>query len=141
MKAINATTQIAVVARITALVEQAKAILGDEARLDVLDGPEGQNLSELQSRLIDASACLRALTKQLTTRLAADSVGITAEVAALLTLNWPIERLATVYPASAVNDAIRLGLLYREDAGNGWVRFGLTPAGRQKLAELTEKAV
>jgi len=56
VQVVDATTQLRTVERITALVEKAKEILGDEACLDVLDGAEGQNLSELQARLIDASS-------------------------------------------------------------------------------------
>jgi hypothetical protein len=69
VKVINATSQLEAIERISKLVERAKKELGDADCLDILDGPEGQNLSELQERLIDASACLRALRKQLKARV------------------------------------------------------------------------
>ena len=67
-QASDATEQLSVVERMTLLVEKAREILDEEAILDSLEGPEGQNLSELQSRLDDARACLRALRKQLKAR-------------------------------------------------------------------------
>jgi hypothetical protein len=69
MKETNATTQLEVIERMTACVEKAKEILGDESYLDALEGPEAQNLSELGHHLIDAGACLRALRKQLKLRV------------------------------------------------------------------------
>jgi hypothetical protein len=51
--------------RLFDLVEKARDILADAPCLDVLEGPEGQNLSELESRLSDAYACLMALGRQL----------------------------------------------------------------------------
>ena len=68
VQTVDATKQLAVVERITALVESAKEILGDESCLDVLDGPEAQNLEELQGSISNASTMLRALRKQLKAR-------------------------------------------------------------------------
>lgn len=68
MQVIDTEKQIAVVGRMIHHVEAAKTILGDESCLDILEGPEGENLTELQNALIDASAALRALRKQLETR-------------------------------------------------------------------------
>lgn len=64
----DASTQLRVVERIRALVEQAKELVADEACLDALDGSEAEDLAEVQSRLIDAAACLRSLSKQLKAR-------------------------------------------------------------------------
>ncbi|HTA21553.1 MAG TPA: hypothetical protein VK989_19810 [Polyangia bacterium] len=71
MGPIDARKQLAVVRRMLALVDEAKAILGDESCLDILEGAEGQNLTELQNSLIDASACLRALRQQMKARVEA----------------------------------------------------------------------
>lgn len=59
------TQQLAVVLRIKAAVEQASELVHDEACLDSLEGPEAQNLAELQNSLSSAGACLRALKRQL----------------------------------------------------------------------------
>ena len=48
---------------------------------------------------------------------------------ALLAMHWPVDRLAAQPIGETAKQAIEAGLLYREDVGNGWVRYGLTDAG------------
>jgi hypothetical protein len=53
----------------------------------------------------------------------------------LLAMHWPIERLAEMRLSADVEEAIRLGYMYREDASHGWVRLGLTQSGRAARGE------
>jgi hypothetical protein len=59
---------------------------------------------------------------------------MTPALLALLAMHWPVERLAAQPIGETTKQAIEADLLYREDVGNGWVRYGLTEAGRDALA-------
>lgn len=56
----------------------------------------------------------------------------------VLKMHWPIERPSNQADDESlsqqyedIDTCIRRGWMYREDASNGWVRFGLTTRGRQ----------
>jgi len=68
MKEITAAGQLEVVERVTRLVEDAAQIVGDDASLDVLEGAEAKNLSELARSLSNARVMLRELRRQLKAR-------------------------------------------------------------------------
>jgi hypothetical protein len=48
-----------------------------------------------------------------------------------LLLHWPIERPTDQAAPTEVEQLIAIGLMYREDVGHGWTRYGLTDVGRE----------
>jgi|HubBroStandDraft_1064217.scaffolds.fasta_scaffold477442_2 hypothetical protein len=48
-----------------------------------------------------------------------------------LLATWPIERPTEQAAPTEVEQLIAIGLMYREDVGHGWTRYGLTDVGRE----------
>lgn len=44
---------------------------------------------------------------------------------------WPVERPRAQPTPSEVTSLVALGLMYIDDVGNGWNRYGLTDEGRE----------
>lgn len=55
-----------------------------------------------------------------------------------LSLHWPVERLNSEPLGPKIEQLVAMGIMYVEDAGNGWRRIGLTQRGM--LAQLSRAA-
>jgi len=56
-----------------------------------------------------------------------------------LSYEWPIERLEGQRLDDDIESCLTAGWLYRTPIGNGWVRIGLTSAGRRQIAMVSEQ--
>lgn len=54
----------------------------------------------------------------------------TTKLVSTLRAEWPVERLVEGAATPELDALIAIGLMYREPVGYGFVRYGLTPAGR-----------